>query len=501
VTPSVAGTIFGALEYLTSFPYGCTEQTMSSFLPNVIVSQALKELQIKSKIDPSALEKKVKAGLDRLYDFQHEDGGWGWWKTDESHPFMTAYVAAGLTQAQAAGYEVRPEAIQKAGEWLRTQLASGKNIAPDSRAYAVYSLVQSGSKQKQTLDAAWELRSKMSSYGIALLGLALDGASDPRAAEAAAALEAQAVSDDRETSWPVHQDAMLDFSGDATPEATAYALKLLTKLRPASPLLPKAALWLVNHRDQGYYWASTKQTAMVVFGLTGYLKASGELRPNFGVTVAVNGKQVSSARFSEADALSSNAPVIRLSAADLAGGANKVKITKSGEGRLYWSTRAEYYSTEDKLSRTGSVSLNLAREYFKLIPSKEGDQIVYQLEPLQGPVQTGDVLVAKLSLTGGSWRYLLIEDPIPAGAEFIEKDELYKIKNQPPWWQRYFSRREYHDDHAAIFQAYFNGKETQHLYLMKVVNPGRFRISPARVQPMYQPQYLSTTESKILEVK
>src|SRR5439155_11747891 len=44
VTPSVAGTIFGALEYLTSFPYGCTEQTMSSFLPNVIVSQALKEL-------------------------------------------------------------------------------------------------------------------------------------------------------------------------------------------------------------------------------------------------------------------------------------------------------------------------------------------------------------------------------------------------------------------------------------------------------------------------
>src|SRR5439155_5720178 len=42
VTPSVAGAIFGALEFLTSFPYGCTEQTMSSFLPNVIVSQALK---------------------------------------------------------------------------------------------------------------------------------------------------------------------------------------------------------------------------------------------------------------------------------------------------------------------------------------------------------------------------------------------------------------------------------------------------------------------------
>ena len=114
---------------------------------------------------------------------------------------------------------------------------------------------------------------------VDLLGLALQAASDLRAVEAAATLESQAVSDDREASWPVHQDAMLDFSGDVTPEATAHAVKLLTGLRPTSPLLPRAALWLVNHRDQGYYWSSTKQTAMVVYGLTGYLKASGELHP------------------------------------------------------------------------------------------------------------------------------------------------------------------------------------------------------------------------------
>jgi uncharacterized protein YfaS (alpha-2-macroglobulin family) len=36
---------------------------------------------------------------------------------------------------------------------------------------------------------------------------------------------------------------------------------------------------------------------------------------------------------------------------------------------------------------------------------------------------------------------------------------------------------------------------------MKVVDPGNFRVSPARVQPMYQPQFLSTTDSRVLEVK
>src|SRR6266478_2684977 len=203
------------------------------------------------------------------------------------------------------------------------------------------------------------------------MGVAFDAASDPRAAEAATLLESQAVSDDREASWPVHQDAMLDFSGDATPEATAHAVKLLTDLRPTSPLLPKAALWLVNHRDQGYYWSSTKQTAMVIYGLTGYLKASGELHPNFSVTLSVNGKQVSSTRFTDADGLSPSAPVIRLKAADLAAGANHIRIGKTGEGRVYWSARAEYYSTEDKLTQTGSQSLNLSRDYFKLVPVKE----------------------------------------------------------------------------------------------------------------------------------
>ena len=501
VTPSVAGAIFGALEYLTSFPYGCTEQTMSSFLPNVIVTQAMKDLQLKSKINPAVLEKQVRAGIDRLLDYQHEDGGWGWWKTDDSHPFMTAYVVAGLTQAAKAGYDVNPEIIQKGVDWLRSQLNSRPNFPPDSRAYAVYAMAQSGSKEKGPLNAAWLQRSKMSPYGIALLGLAMQTVSDPRAAEAAASLESTVVADDREASWPVQRDDMLDFSGDATPEATAYAVKFLTEVRPASPLLAKAALWLVNHRDQGYYWSSTKQTAMVVYGLTGYLKTSGELHPNFSATLSVNGKQVSASRFTDADGLAPAAPVIRIAAADLAAGSNKIKIAKSGDGRLYWSARAEYYSTDDKISNTGSQALSLAREYFKLVPVKDGDRIVNQLEPLQGPVAVGDVLVARLTLNGGNWRYLMIEDPIPAGAEFIENDELYTLQNRPPWWQYFFARREFHDDRAAIFQTYFNGKQVQHLYLMKIVNPGKFRISPARVQPMYQPQYLSTTESSLLEVK
>ena len=96
ISPSIAGSIFPALAYLTSYPYGCTEQTMSSFLPNVIVAETLKKLNVTGRVDENDLKAKVQAGLDRLKDYQHDDGGWGWWKEDESRVFMTAYVVSGL---------------------------------------------------------------------------------------------------------------------------------------------------------------------------------------------------------------------------------------------------------------------------------------------------------------------------------------------------------------------------------------------------------------------
>ncbi len=58
-----------------------------------------------------------------------------------------------------------------------------------------------------------------------------------------------------------------------------------------------------------------------------------------------------------------------------------------------------------------------------------------------------------------------------------------------------------HDDRMAIFETYFPQGQQQYFYLLKVVNPGIFQMSPARVQPMYQPNFLSTTESRRMEVK
>ncbi|HEY1759582.1 MAG TPA: MG2 domain-containing protein [Bryobacteraceae bacterium] len=499
VSPSIAGSLFGALDFLTTFPYGCVEQTMSSFLPDIIVEGTVRELGLNANIDEPALQEKIRDGLERLYAFQHKDGGWGWWETDDSHPFMTAYVVAGLAQAGASGVKVRPDLLDFGVKWLLQDLAANPQRDPDLRAYFAYALALAGKADANVMNSAYGARGSMSSYGLALLGLALDQLHDNRAAEIAAAVEGRAQQDPEQAWWPSERDPMLDFSADTTPEATAFATRLLARQGRGATLLPKAALWLMNHRNEGYWWSSTKQTAMVIYGLTDYLRTANELKPNLTATVYVNNKAVLTRNIDQATGL--NPPDVKLEDSQLDPGVNHIRVEVSGTGRLYYSVRSEYYSAEAKLQKTGGVSLNLLRDYYRLTPSRNGEKIVYDTVPLNGPVQTGDILAVRLTVTGSEWKYLLIEDPIPSGAEFIERDNLYEIRNRPPWWRYFFTRRELHDDRMAIFQTYFLKGQQQYFYLLKVVNAGIFQVSPARVGPMYQPEVSATSESRKLEVK
>jgi alpha-2-macroglobulin len=501
ISPSLAGSIFSALDYLTAYPYGCTEQTMSSFLPNIVVAKAMKELKLQSTVDTPELEKKIEAGMARLKDFQHDDGGWGWWKEDESQVFMTAYVVSGFGQAREAGYDPGAQSLNRAFNYLHAQLAQHPNMRENLRAYVVYALALNNAAKPQELQDAWAAHSNMNTQGLAMLGLALLSTNDQaKAQELAGTIESQAVVTDLEASWPSAYDYLMEFEVDDDAETTAFAVRLLSLLKPASPLLSKAALWLVNHREGGYFWFSTKQTAMVIFGLTEYVKSSHELDANFRAEVYVNGKQVVTRQFTAADAWNPAQPAIHLTASQLQVGANGIRIHKSGSGRLYWSATGTYFSSDKRFVQNNKLSLNITRDYFRMSPEQRDGRIVYNLDPLQGELHVGDILAVRVTVGGSEWRYLLMEDPIPAGAEFITRDDLYELKQRPSWWEYWFTRREFHDDRAAIFQTYFSGRH-EYVYLLKIVNPGKFQVSPAMVQPMYQPSIMATSDAAVVEVK
>jgi hypothetical protein len=414
---------------------------------------------------------------------------------------MTAYVLAGLSQAKSAGFDVKQEAIDKGRAWLLPQFNKSAKVRTDLRAYMAYALVLSGTDSNSTvLDSVWTQRSTLTAYGEAVLGLAMLQVNDNRAKALTTQLEGEVKQDDSQAWWPTETNYLMDYAANTTPESTAYALKLINHIDAASPLIPKAAVYLVSHRSEGYYWDSTEQTAMVIYGLTDYLERTQELKPNYSVEIQVNGKSVVTKKFTPADALAPATTVV-LNESQLAPTTNQVRIVKTGDGRLYWSTRGDYYSNESKVVNTGSFKLSTARQYYKLTSMQKDGKIVYHLDPLTGPVQVGDTLAVRITVGGNEWKYLMIEDPIPSGTESIARDDLYALDEQPTWWARWYSERELRDDRTTFFNMFFPQGQHEYVYLLKVVNPGIFRVSPTSVLPMYQPEYLSTSDSLTVTVK
>ena len=263
--------------------------------------------------------------------------------------------------------------------------------------------------------------------------------------------------------------------------------------------MTKAASWLAKNRD-GNYWYSTKQTSMVIQGLTDYLALSGELANTSDVEVLLNGVSVGKRHFGTGDMFAEPWKVKVAGAQAGAGGT--VTIRKSGNGITYWGGENNWYSADKRLYQQGQVALNITRDYYVLAKrqDKPDDPITYDLNPLKGPVHVGDIVAVKLAVSGTQWKYLLAEDPIPAGTEFLDHTELYKLNNKPDWWADWFTRKEYHDDRAAFFNTEFAGRR-EYVYLLKVVNAGKFQMSPAEAGPMYQSNVETTTDPATLEVQ
>jgi alpha-2-macroglobulin len=507
-TPSIAASAMTALEYLTTYPHGCTEQIMSSFLPDVIVASSLKQLPVISDVNKEELEKKIYSGLNQLYKTQHATGGWGWWVNDADHPYMTAYVVAGLNEARAAGYRVDTSALERGSRWLADRIDSRKD-SPELRAYMLYAitLTQPAINQRQAL---WNERQSLTPYGKSILGLALLNSSDPRAKQLVEDVVASAQVDGALAHWEVDEDSLMETVSNYGVEATATAVRFLARAHAHFPLLAKAVTWLMTHRDEGDHWGSTKQTSAVIFALAEYLKNTEELKTDSTAELFLNGKNIGTRRFTDpyGQALSNS---IVINGSTLAAGKNQLTIKMSGSGITYWSAVAEYYSPQTAQAQINNHDLVISRSYFHvsevdvsgpdlaLLQSlSRGVWIAnYESKPLDSPLKKGDILGVRLSVAGRHRKYMMIEDPIPAGTEIMESTEgLYSALSYKP----HFDGSESHDNRMDFFLTEFEGSG-DFVYFLRVLNPGKFNVNPARVEPMYEPGIVSTSSMTTVEVR
>ena len=162
---------------------------------------------------------------------------------------------------------------------------------------------------------------------------------------------------------------------------------------------------------------------------------------------------------------------------------------------------ATYFDPSTAEGRSGSRQLAVSRRYARLTPVTVRDRIVYREQPFTGTAAPGDVLTVRLTVAGSpDWRYLVIEDPLPAGVEAIPDTTAYPLERPDSirWW--WGSNREYRDSRTVFFQESFEQGRYEYVYLVKVISAGTFRAVPAQASPMYVPHVFASSEPQTVTI-
>lgn len=514
VSPSLASTMLTALDELVGYPYGCVEQTMSRFLPTVIVANAFHDLNAPlSEATKKDLPKMVESGFNRLYSMQHYDGGWGWWTNDQTHPFMTSYVVYGLALAQNAGYEVRKDVLNNGTKSLKSQV-SNKEIDPTTRAYMLYALSYVDNKDAKLFEDQFKILSqeKLNDYAAGLLSMAANNLGDKETAD--------------KYNQILLRDAQVGESGaywggeawhyswqDDKIQTTAMALKALiasSTIPSENPeILNKAIRWLMIQRHGGG-WYSTQQTAFIVYTMVDYLKHSKELEPDYNVKVYVNNELLMDKHMTKDDIFQKDSTFV-IDGSKLRPGTNDVKIEKNGPGKVYVSSQLSYYTNEESIHPRES-GFRVEKEYYKLEKYTHygDDKITYRKRYFDGKVKSGDDIFVKIRVSAKDkdMQYFMLEDPIPAGCEVVKDDWAYTIDEEKDytgwdyyWWRWWYADKEIRDNRVTFFATYLWGDTYEFTYILHAQIPGVYNVIPATGMLMYYPEVRGSSEELKLEIE
>ena len=506
VEASLAASMVPGLDYLRHYPYECVEQTLSRFLPNVLTARALEKLGVADKRLAPGLAEQVAVGLQRLYNFQHDDGGWGWWYADGSNPQLSAYVVLGLAMARDAGYTVDQYVLDRGITFLAEALAGHwsppgeEKLTDDVRAYMAYALAVAGRGDLGTTISLYERRSGLSTRARAelLLSLQILSPEDPRLQTLLEELRREAVSSATTAHWEGREDFRLMTTDVVT---TATVVAALSRTAPEDPLLPSAVRWLMAAR-QADHWRSTYETAVTIMALTDFLIARQELHPSYSWQATLNGQNLATGTYTDENVTAVERVEVEL-ARLLVGRANEIALSRRAhdsqdKGRLYYSLALEHYVPPEQV-RAVDAGIVVGRQYRK---GPEGEQTVQ--------AAVGDMVQVKLTIVAPQdLYYVVVEDPFPAGCEGVDTSlrtttvvgvapETRRVGEPWGWW--WFSHSEMRDDKVVLFATYLPRGTYEYTYYVRASTPGRYTARPARAYQMYFPDVYGTSEAMPFEV-
>ncbi len=490
LAPSVVVAMNSAIPYLVKEPYGCVEQTMSRFLPLVLVDDIVKKIGYKDVALRNKIDSYSQSGSERLYRLQHSDGGWGWWTDDATHPYMSAYALSGLLLAKKVGRNIKADVIKKGLSSVETQM--NKVVDLTTKVFMLRTLTLGNKGSSKVAANLYRFRRKLNPYGKAMLAEILNKQGEKvKAQNIMQELIKEAKTDSLGAYWQ-GKGWRYNWQDDSE-ETTANALRAITLIDSDQDIISQGVRWIMGQRRDSH-WRSTKSTAIMIHALYDIAQKRKELAPNYKAQVFLNNELFQNLNVDDSQkSLKTYSFVIPEK--DLKKGMNHLKITKKGEGSLYYSSTFKYFERADWLTSKDN-GFSIKRKYYRLVKQVKKGEVLYMKIPVRDRVLSGDIILVELEVDLKRKRreYVLIEDNLPSGCEVVKNDRGYSVigsdryKGYKSWNERYYAAREVHDERVGIARTYVWNPNFKIEYLIRAEIPGEYRAMPAQVSLMYYPE-------------
>ncbi|WP_353196438.1 MG2 domain-containing protein [Parapedobacter defluvii] len=458
------------LNFLIRYPYGCVEQVTSSVFPQLMLDR-LVELKEQEK---AAVDRNIKAGINRLRNYQLANGGLGYWPgANEANEWGTNYAGHFLLEAQAKGYTL-PAGFLEA--WLRYQRNTAQNWAPDQynwrggdlvQAYRLYLLALAKAPELGAMnrlkefpylsdEAAWRLAA---AYQLAGQGIV-----------------ANQLVKNRPTEGKPYENAGYTFGSALRDRAMILeTLDLIGRRQEAEKVLFAVAAGLDNDS-----WYSTQTTAYALLAIG---KFGGQSAGKNNFTYTLNGKS---------NTISATTYVYRIPI-DFSNKSNQIQVQNSGNNKLYVRV-----VREGQLPAGENPPLNNNPELLTMnvrYTDREGEEI----NP--GALTQGTDFIAEVTLknTGsmGMYEHMALAQIFPSGWEIINtrlNDNESALRSSPATYQ------DIRDDRVL---THFNIRQQETLTYRVLLNAsyvGRYFLPAVSVEAMYDNRIQALTPGQWVEV-
>jgi len=457
------------LRYLVQYPYGCTEQVISSAFPQLYYADLAEQMKIKgdarSGANENVLEAIRKIKLRQLYN-----GAITLWDGEGTeHWWSSIYAAHFLLEAQKAGFEVEKSFLDLLLAYINNKLKrketilyyynrnQQKKIAPKEVAYGLYVLALAAKPNVSVMNYYKSNPAILSLDSKYLISVSYAVAGDKGKYK-----EMLPASFSGEESVPQTGGSLYSDIRDE-----AISLNALLDVDPANPQIAIMARHVADKLKQRT-WYNTQECSFSFLALGKLAKAAN--KSTITGDIKVNGKSVGKA----------NGNPVRMTAKQL-GGTN-VEIVTTGSGRLYYYWQSEGISASGTYKEEDSyikVRRKFYDRYGRLIAGNTFNQ--------------NDLVVVQITLESsqkGDVDNIVISDLLPAGFE-IENPRTKEIPGME--WIKEASTPtalDVRDDRINLFVDLKNSRQTYY-YAVRAVSPGVYKMGPVGAEAMYYGEYHS----------